>query len=92
MASTWDGVWWAITTVTTVGYGDIYPHTTGGRIVAIALMLVGIGYVAILTGAVANLFITTVNRDVAGSESEVLDKLERLSAQLTKLEEEVRRK
>lgn len=54
--SAWDGVWWAITTVTTVGYGDSYPQTTGGRITAIVVMLVGIGFVAILTAAAASRF------------------------------------
>ncbi len=42
--STWDGVWWAMTTVTTVGYGDIPPQTDLGRVVAILVMLVGIGF------------------------------------------------
>jgi voltage-gated potassium channel len=41
--SAWDGVWWAATTVTTVGYGDISPETSAGRAIAIAVMVVGIG-------------------------------------------------
>lgn len=52
-----EGVYWAVTTMTTVGYGDLSPHTTAGRIVAIIVMLVGIGFVAIVTGAVAQAFI-----------------------------------
>lgn len=39
----WDSMWWSIITAATVGYGDIYPHTTGGRIIAIILLVVGIG-------------------------------------------------
>jgi len=42
--STWDGIWWAVSTMTTVGYGDEFPLTTLGRVYAIALMLVGIGF------------------------------------------------
>lgn len=55
--SAWDGVWWAITTVTTVGYGDLAPTTDGGRVIAIVVMLVGIGFIAILTAAAAGRFL-----------------------------------
>jgi voltage-gated potassium channel len=52
-----DALWWAIVTVTTVGYGDRYPVTEGGRIVAAVLMLVGIGLIGVLTATVASVFI-----------------------------------
>ena len=55
--SAWDGVWWAITTVTTVGYGDPPVTTEGGRILAIGLMFTGIGFVAVLTAAAADRFV-----------------------------------
>lgn len=52
-----DALWWAIVTVTTVGYGDRYPTTEGARIVAVVLMLVGIGLIGTLTATVASVFI-----------------------------------
>jgi voltage-gated potassium channel len=52
-----DALWWAIVTVTTVGYGDRYPITEGGRVVAVILMLVGIGLIGVLTATVASVFI-----------------------------------
>jgi voltage-gated potassium channel len=52
-----DALWWAIVTVTTVGYGDRYPVTEGGRVVAVILMLVGIGLIGVLTATVASVFI-----------------------------------
>ncbi len=52
-----DALWWAIVTVTTVGYGDRFPVTGGGRSVAVVLMLVGIGLIGVLTATVASVFI-----------------------------------
>lgn len=76
--SAWDGVWWAVTTVTTVGYGDSYPTTTAGRIIAVVVMLVGIGFVAILTAAAAERF-TRARRESAdlAAVREQLDEITR---------------
>lgn len=51
-----DAVWWACVTVTTVGYGDYVPKTMMGRLVAVALMVVGIGLISMLTGTIATYF------------------------------------
>jgi voltage-gated potassium channel len=61
-----DALWWAVVTVTTVGYGDRYPVTGGGRTVAVILMLLGIGLIGVLTATVASVFIkehTDANRE-----------------------------
>jgi voltage-gated potassium channel len=70
--STWDGVFWAVTTMTTVGYGDITPHTNAGRVIAITVMVVGASFFTLLVGAVAQRFIQTeVREDVERAEREV---------------------
>lgn len=51
-----DALWWAIVTMTTVGYGDLYPETTVGRLIASVLMLIGIGIIGLVTGTVASIF------------------------------------
>ena len=52
-----DALWWSIVTCTTVGYGDHFPVTTGGQIVAVSLMIVGIAALSILTASIAALFV-----------------------------------
>ena len=55
--SIWVGMWWAIQTVTTVGYGDVTPHKAIGRIVAGFVMLEGIAFLAVLTAAITSTFV-----------------------------------
>ena len=52
-----DGLWWAITTVTTVGYGDKFPTTTEGKFLAVGLMIVGISLMGVITASVAAWFV-----------------------------------
>ena len=52
-----DGIWWAITTVMTVGYGDRYPITSEGRILAVLLMIIGISLVGVVTATIAAWFV-----------------------------------
>ena len=52
-----DALWWAYVTITTVGYGDLYPVTTKGRIVALVLMTAGVGLFGVFTGYLASWFV-----------------------------------
>jgi voltage-gated potassium channel len=78
------GMWWAITTVTTVGYGDVVPHTVAGRLIASALMLLGIGFLSILTATVASSFVA---RDAGRATiDDVMSKLESIERRLDQLD------
>jgi voltage-gated potassium channel len=83
--SAWDGLYWAITTVTTVGYGDIQQTTDGGRIIAIGVMIAGIGFVAILTGAAAERFLAG-SREAREAELRTADELAAIRERLERLE------
>lgn len=77
----WTGVWWAIVTTSTVGYGDIAPQTVFGRSIAVALMLAGIGLFATLGASVAAYFI----------ESDSDERLSRIERRLSKIEDKLSR-
>ena len=83
--TTWDGIWWAVTTVTTVGYGDISPSTDGGRAIAMSIMLVGIGFVALLTAFIADRFIDQ-QRETEAKEDLILAELREIRFRLDFLE------
>ncbi|WP_432949041.1 potassium channel family protein [Kribbella sp. CA-253562] len=59
-----DALWWATTTVTTVGYGDHFPTTSEGRIVGVGLMLAGIALVGTVTAALASWFVEQQSKEV----------------------------
>jgi voltage-gated potassium channel len=84
--SAWDGVWWAITTVTTVGYGDFTPVTDGGRAIAIVVMIVGIGFVAVITAAAAERFMRS--REAEAERAELRDRLDEVLRRLDGLDHE----
>ena len=75
-----DGIWWALVTITTVGYGDITPVTTLGRIVASSLMLLGLGLIATITAIVSAKFIQ--NFVDHHTNDDVLEKLDELQLEL----------
>ncbi|WP_053072789.1 potassium channel family protein [Lactiplantibacillus herbarum] len=70
-----EAMWWAIVTSTTVGYGDISPHTLVGRFAAVLLMLIGIGFIGILTSTITSYF-----------SQEDTSKFDKLYAEIKKLE------
>jgi voltage-gated potassium channel len=78
----WNGVWWAIVTTTTVGYGDIAPESAIGRGIAVVLMLAGLGVVATLAASVAAYFVTQPEE---GQQSEVDERLTRIEGMLEHL-------
>ena len=80
-----DGIWWALVTITTVGYGDITPLTTLGRVVAGLLMLLGLGLIATITAIVSAKFIQ--NYVDSHTNDDVLEKLQELETEIEKIEE-----
>jgi voltage-gated potassium channel len=86
-----DALWWAIVTVTTVGYGDRFPVTAGGRAVAVILMLLGIGLIGVLTATVASVFVkehTDANKEELKKSHEGLgQQLAVINARLIDLEQ-----
>src|SRR4051812_46734357 len=66
-----DGVWWALVTLATVGYGDIVPHSAWGRVVGSIVIVVGITFLSILTATVTSYFVSSDQED-RSAEAEAL--------------------
>ena len=81
------GLWFALQTVTTVGYGDVTPADTRGRIIAAVLMLTAIGFLAVITAsATAALIEGSRRRFAASSEADIGRRLEEVSERLAQIE------
>ena len=81
-----DALWWAVTTVTTVGYGDVVPESSTGRLVGAALMLTGLGLIPIITSVVVSILVSQRSREAREAE---LDNLNRILERIDELERRV---
>lgn len=85
-----DAAWWALTTITTVGYGDHYPITTGGRIAGVGLMIGGIALLGVVTAALASWFVEHVARHER-SEADLREQVVALAEEVRALRAELAR-
>lgn len=83
-----DSLWWAIATTTTVGYGDISPHTEIGRVVAVVLMLLGIGLIGSVTSTVTAFFLVETKE---AEKNDIKDELSEIKQELKQLREEIQK-
>src|SRR4051812_7121407 len=74
-----DALWWGLTTMTTVGYGDVFPVTAEGRLAAAILMILGIGLYSAITATITSFLLAGIRRDAADLPDQ-LDRLARLRA------------
>jgi voltage-gated potassium channel len=89
-ASVGDAAWWAATTVTTIGYGDVVPGTSGGRVIAVFVMFASVATVSFTTAVVTASFVAYQQRRL-GPETErhqeLVDTLARIEQRLDRIEE-----
>ena len=86
------GLWWAVQTVTTVGYGDKVPQQVDGRILATFVMLSGIGFLTVITAAITAALIETVRRQYGErTEEHLTAKLDEVLARIQALEDRLER-
>ena len=91
-SNVWVGMWWALQTVTTVGYGDVTPKNPSGRIVAILVMLQGIAFLAITTAAITSTFVARASNERERAQAADEDDAEvRIEARLLSIDQRLDR-
>ncbi|AYF93022.1 potassium channel family protein [Apilactobacillus bombintestini] len=85
-------LWWAITTATTVGYGDISPQTVGGKLIAGFLMFGGIGFIGLLTSTITDFFTHGENDATDDKIDKLTEQIELLTKEVHSLQKEVHKK
>ncbi len=80
-----DAVWYVVSTITTVGYGDTVPMSQGGKILGIILMIVGVGFFSILTATLSTYFM----RDIESGEKELKDQVQSLENSINEMRSEI---
>ena len=91
-SSIWEGMWWALQTVTTVGYGDVTPKEPAGRIIAAFVMLEGIALLSVTVAAITSTFVARAQREHDASDAAGEDRATaRIEARLDDLAERLDR-
>jgi voltage-gated potassium channel len=86
-----DALWWAVTTITTVGYGDRFPMSPAGRGVAVVLMIAGIAMFGVITASIAAYFVEQkAEEDLAGRLDQIMERLDRIETRLANEDEQRR--
>ena len=81
------GLWWAVQTVTTVGYGDHVPTTVAGRLIAALVMLLGIGFLTVITAAITSTFVSRSRREQGQTGADTTaEQLRQIQARLERIE------
>ena len=89
IGSAGDALWWAVSTVTTTGYGDVVPTNSAGRVVGVLLMMVGISLIPTITSLIVSVFIAQRTRESAEQDrldrERVMGRLDDIDAHLAEL-------
>ena len=95
----WKGMWWALQTVTTVGYGDVTPQKTSGRIVGAFVMLEGVAFLSIVIAAITSIFVARAQRESAAGRAvrnepvaALHERFDELHARIDRLEQTLKRR
>lgn len=84
-----DAVWWSIATITTVGYGDLYPVTGQGRLIAVLLMIGGISLIGVVTGTVSSWIVQRVSEGGAADRVATATQIDQLRSEIGQLSRKV---
>ncbi|MGH3127306.1 MAG: potassium channel family protein [Gaiellaceae bacterium] len=87
------GLWWAAQTVTTVGYGDNVPVSFVGRLLAVGVMLVGIGFLTVITAVITSTFVARARLEStpSGTEAATAEQLRQIEERLERIESALKR-
>jgi voltage-gated potassium channel len=84
-----DGIWWAMTTISTVGYGDQFPETTPGRVVGMGLMVVGPVLIGLVASGVGSMVTRQIQRDLREQAADLREEVDEVEEQVDDVQEDV---